>query len=468
MKYNLIYLIFFIISIVNINSYIVIPFEQVKSEDKSDIKDAEKLIEKLSYLDLYSDFYLGNVPHKLPTLFKYDIDYFTLTENEEVELISKDNYDLSSSESFKIIDEKNQITTDIFHFLTNDGDISSIYSDKEQGKYDANKYFSYPSINFIYPNSKISYYGGIFGLSNKNENNFIKELKSKSAIDTTMWSVDFPDIDEDTYTKGNIIIGEYPHIYDPNYYKEDQYFRYKLNDAKDWEIKLDSASILKNGDVGTSCFYLKKMTINFGTHLMFAPKDLFEQLKELYFDQLFDKNVCDYKKIKTEDKEKIIFIFCDQKSFDINEQRKFPKIIFNVQSLGGDLELTYKDVFMTENDKVYFMIAFTSKDNEDTIKLGQIFLYKYKFTFDYENNEIGFYRNDLKKEKIAHRIKRAFRGKVFFTILLLIVIIVGLYYFYKKGYIGKKKIINFNIPNNNITHFTGDNIDQGYELKNDN
>ena len=176
---------------------------------------------------------------------------------------------------------------------------------------------------------------------------------------------------------------------------------------------------------------------------MYAPKDLFEQLKDLYFGPLFDKNVCDYKKIKI-DKEKIIFIFCDKKSFDIDEQRKFPKIIFNVQKLGGDLELNY----------------------DDTINLGQIFLYKYKFTFDLTKNEIGFYRNDLKNEKIAHRIKRAFRGKIFLFILILIIIIGGVFFLYKKGYLGKKKLINFN---KNISHFNGENnIDQGYELKNDN
>ena len=57
------------------------------------------------------------------------------------------------------------------------------------------------------------------------------------------------------------------------------------------------------------------------------------------------------------------------------------------------------------------MIAFSSKEIEGTFKLGQIFLYKYKFTFDYDNKEIGFYRNSLKNEKIVHRIKRALRGK---------------------------------------------------------
>jgi hypothetical protein len=59
------------------------------------------------------------------------------------------------------------------------------------------------------------------------------------------------------------------------------------------------------------------------------------------------------------------------------------------------------------------MIAFSSKENDDTFKLGQIFLYKYKFTFDYDNREIGFYLNDLKNAKIAHRIKELLEEKHF-------------------------------------------------------
>ena len=482
MKFHLIFLIHIILSlIISTNSYIVIPFNNINSEDYADLKDAEELIKKLSYLDLYSDFYLGSSPYKLPVCFTQDIDYFVLAENTKKELISLQNYQPSSSESFKIIDrdikislykskEEYFLATEDIHFLQNDGDISMIYSDKETGKIDANKYSHYSNVNFFYPDIKASNFGGYLGLSyNKdNNNNFLLELKSKSIINSTIWSIDFPDIDEDTYSKGNIVIGEYPHIYDKQYYKEDQYFKYDLSNEdnnKEWQIKLDSASILKSGDTGTSCFYLKRLSINFGLHLMYAPKGLFEQLKDLYFDPLFDKNVCDYKKIKI-DKEKIIFIFCDKKSFDIDEQRKFPKIIFNVQKLGGDLELNYKDVFITNENNVYFMIAFNSKENDDTISLGQIFLYKYKFTFDLEKKEIGFYRNDLKNEKIAHRIKRAFRGKIFLFIIILILIIGILFFLYKKGYLGKKKLINFN---KNISHFNGENnIDQGYELKNDN
>ena len=120
----------------------------------------------------------------------------------------------------------------------------------------------------------------------------------------------------------NIIIGELPHIYNPKYYKEEEYYKSKLiitNDTtNDWAIKIDSLSLLKDGKIGASCDYINSISINFGVHMMYAPKKLFEQLKELYFDELFDNNICDYKKIKI-DKEKIIFVFCNKKDFPLSE-----------------------------------------------------------------------------------------------------------------------------------------------------
>ena len=481
-----IYLIFFItILFIFIKSYIIIPFNEIKSLEQENFKDAEELLNEFSFLNLYSEFYLGNSPYKLPVVFKENIDYFALTKNTIKELISSDNYIPSASESLKIIDFNSKIdlyyfkdkfieATDYFHFLTNEDDLSLIYIDKEKGKINADKYQSYLYISFFFSDSKITNYLGVLGLAYNNfnfpSNNFIKELKTKSVTDSAIWSVDFPDIDEDTYTKGNIIIGELPHIYDPKYYKEDEYYKTKIfinNDTtSDWEIKTDTVSLMKDGNIGASCEYINSITINFGVHMMYAPKSLFEQLKDIYFDKLFDNGICDYKKIKI-DKEKIIFVYCEKKSFNINEQKKFPKIIFNIQNLGGDLELNYKDVFMTKNDKIYFMIAFSSKEIYNTFKLGQIFLYKYKFTFDYDNKEIGFYRNNLNNQKISHRIQRAFRGKKLIIFLIIIIAVCG-YYFYKKGFFGKKKLIDFSSANKNITHFPGDNIEQGYELKTDN
>ena len=486
----------FLLYIICIKSYIILPFKEIIKDEVYDFRDVDELLNDISYLNLYSDFYLGSSPHKLPLIFKPNIDYFVITKNNEEQLKSKDNYNPSTSESLKTIEPENKLIFDnqefsyiseTFNFLMTEGDLSSIYSDKSRGKIDANKYHSFINIYCLKSETeKISNYCGILGFSYPNinnvKNNFINELYKKSLIDSTIWSVDFPDIDEDTFKKGYIIIGELPHIYNSEYYSKNQYFKMKIpkkniNDTNNgWEINIDSATIIKKyydnlqrKEMGTSMPYLKTISIEFGRYMIYAPKELFEQLKDLYFNNLFDGGICDYKKINTDEYDKIIVVFCNKKSFDKNEQMNFPTISFDIQALGGSFKLDYKDLFMTKKDKVFLLIAFSSKEIENTIKLGQIFLYKYKFTFDYNNNEIGFYRTNLNTKKIVHRIERAFRGKFILVILFILILVGGIYYCYKKGYILKKRAIDYNTANKNISHFSGENnIDQGYELKTDN
>ena len=365
-----------------------------------------------------------------------------------------------------------------------EGDIKTIYRD-DKGQIEANNYLIFDNIKFFWQvhNEEINHFAGYMGFSYPNKNyenmNFIKELKDKALISNTVWSVYFPDIDEDTCKKGNIVIGELPHVYQPLLFKEEQYIKMKIpeiynNDTEiAWKLNVDSMSILKSyyentdkKEIGLSCGYIKSLSIEFGSYMMYAPKKLFEQLKELYFDNLFDNGICDYKKIKLDDDKKII-VYCKKELFEVKDQMEFPSIFIDIQSLGGTFELSYKDVFMTKNDKVYLMIAFSSKQIVDNFKLGQIFLYKYQFTFDYDNREIGVYRNNIDSTKVMHRIKRAFRGKELIVYAILVIIVIGLCYSYRKGYICRKKTIDYKTANKNISHFNADDIEQGYELKND-
>ena len=488
----------FLIYLISSYSYIIIPFQELENDDIYEFKDVEQLLNELSYLKLYSEFYMGFYTKMLPVFFKKDVDFFYLGELNEDKLKNADNYKAIESSSLKKFEDEKYYSlieenyykraTETINFLMTEGDIKTIYKD-ENGQIEANNYLKFEHIKLFIPYKdyhaiNFQYYAGYMGFAYPNnkyydKTNFLKELKDKALINKTIWSVQFPDIDEDTIKKGNIVIGEYPHIYEPNYYKEGQYLKMKIpemynnNTEHAWKLNVDSASILKlyyentdKKEIGLSCDYIKSISIEFGLYMMYAPKKLFDQLKELYFENLFDKGICDYKKIKT-DEDKIRIVYCDKDLFEVKDQMEFPKIIFDIQKLGGNFELTYKEVFMTKNNKVYLMIAFSSKQIVSNIKLGQIFLYKYQFTFDYDNREIGVYRNDLSSQKVAHRIKRAFRGKQLFVYFVLVAIVIGLCYCYKKGYILKKKAIDYNTVNKNIEHFTGEDIEQGYELRNE-
>ena len=92
-----------------------------------------------------------------------------------------------------------------------------------------------------------------------------------------------------------------------------------------WKLNIDSMSILKRyyentdkKEIGLSCEYIKSLSLEFGSYMMYAPKKLFEQLKELYFDKLFDNGICDYKKIKTDEDKKII-VYCKKDLFEVKD-----------------------------------------------------------------------------------------------------------------------------------------------------
>lgn len=477
---------------IQIYSYIIIPFQELEKDDIYDFINVGQLLDELSYLKLYSEFYVGSVPKILPVFFKNNIDFFYLSGHDEANLETNlINYDPTKSSSnkgyklseFEFNNDYYVSITETLNFLMNEGDINRIYKD-DKGQIDANNYLHFENITIFTKHNTpiIKNYAGYMGFAYPNSRiekyNFLNHLREKALITRLIWSVQFPDINEDTCKKGNIVIGELPHIYEPKYYKEEQYHKMKIpeiynNDTEyAWKLNVDSVNIYKQyyensnkKELGLSCDYIKFISLEFGLYMMHAPKKLFEQLKELYFDKLFDGGICDYKKIKTEE-DKIIIVYCYTVLFEVKDRLEFPTINIDIQALGGTFELSHKEVFVEKKDKVYLLISFSSKENENNLKLGQNFLYKYQFTFDYDNREVGVYRNQLDSQKVVHRMKRAFRGKEVFVFLVLVVILVALCYCYRKGYIIKKKTIDYNTANKNISHLNGEDIDMGYELKN--
>ena len=158
---------------------------------------------------------------------------------------------------------------------------------------------------------------------------------------------------------------------------------------------------------------------------MQAPYFLFEQLSALFFEKYFENKICQYEKYQKENDEKI-YIFCSKNNFDIKEQNLFPKIIFNIKNSSNIIKFEFNstDLFESKNDKVYFLISFSLHDRQDMIKVGQIFLYKYKMVFDYNNEEIGLYISSDFNQK----------GNKYILIYIIIIFIFVLFFGYKKGW----------------------------------
>lgn len=431
---------YFILFFIYINTYIILPFNQLNPELEKVINnnDINNIIASNSLLNLYTSIYMGNTPFKLLVkLYPYN-NFFSFTSIPFIDYNSSNylfynpflskslhrNKDINYKEEFREV-------TDIFYFITNEEEINNIYDKKNFSHINEDKYKSYLYLNCLISNWHFSdNYTGYLGLGRNSsyysQYHFIKELKEKSVINYSIWSVDF-NTSNKNYDKGNLIIGEYPHIYSSQKFKKENFYKIKLfndyfneNNNNDWIFRIDNSYILKINEVRTSANYIKFINIIFGLYFMQAPYFLFEQLNFLFFEKYFENEICQFQKVQKDNDEKI-FISCSKKHFEKIDKKFFPKIIFNIKNNSNiiQLELNYTDLFITKKDKIFFSIVFSLHDRQDTLKVGQIFLYKYKFVFDYDNAELGVYidnnLNNRQNNEIIYIIfSIAFLGFIFF------------------------------------------------------
>ena len=92
-------------------------------------------------------------------------------------------------------------------------------------------------------------------------------------------------------------------------------------------------------------------------------------------------------------------------------------------------ELTYKDLFLEKDNKLYFLIIFESSKYNNYFEIGKIFLKKYTFTFNQYNKHIGYYNKNLNNEGEDQKENESFfQNKylwIIFSILVFIFAILG-------------------------------------------
>ena len=489
MKNKLIYILFLIL-LIKINTYIVLPINKLNPELELLINNNNDTdpVKYNQISNIYTTIYMGNSPYKLLVKLSPYNNYFTFTPIQKfssnvTNYIFYNPFLSKSLHRNKAINYKEEFreVTDVFYFRIKQGDISSNYiieKNDDDFDMDYNKenkikedgYNPYLYLNFLISNWYFGdNYTAVLGLSRYGDEydyaNFINELKDKSIINNSLWSVEF---NNDMYENnnnyiGNLIIGEYSHIYEPKKYKKENYYKIKLfddnlflNNNNDWIFIIDNSFIIMEGEIRTSLNYIKYMDIIFGLETIRAPYFLFEQLNFIFFGKYFDSDICQYQEEKT-DNDEIMYITCPKPYFNEKDIKLFPKIIFNIKSekkFNLKLELNYTDLFVTKKDKVYFLIYFTKYQRQNIINIGQIFLKKYKFVFDYDNDEIGIYLNDL-------NIKE---NKSKFFYIFLIILLLSILLCYKKGYFNNKQFYLLDKGNKSLERLNKDNLKKQYEL----
>ena len=397
MKYFFVYVYLFNLIIKIIRNLIVIPFDirEIKGADNNEF--------------IYTQIEIGDPPRKIDSLinFQDSLFYFWNISSSYIDLNS--SYNPSNSSSFNIISNinnshfKNIISEDIYFYI----DINCT----NKSKYKISK--------ILFPELIINQsLFNIIGMQVNNTNktyNLINLLKSKDIIDNYIWTIKFENL-----TQGKLIIGDFPHNYDKNNYENKNLTlinTYSKGDKIFWGIQF---SAIKFGQKTINDLNIGKIEPKFLD--IIGPYEYIISIEEIFFEKYKNKDICKriFDKLDGED---IFRYVCDKDMFEKKDIDLFPNLTLISAELNFSFVLTGKELFMEKNNKINFLIVSKFGKTDVDWKLGRIFLYKYQFVMDNDNNLIGIYK-DNNKNVFEEKEKNSTMLIVILSILALNMIVI--------------------------------------------
>ena len=404
------YLLLFIISIYNSNSqYISIPFRNERSLfSLPKNTNIEKIYEYLIETDIVINLEIGTPSQIIPTSLSLWNKYIYITSNE----IDIGIYDKNKSSSFETNNEeafsdlnyykKGLYCSDIFHFNSN----NNLKNEK---------------LSFILTKSmeySTEYRKGLIGLqitSYKQEETFINQLKRKNLINNYYHFMHFKNEDE-----GDFVVGTLPHDYNHKKYSYNNFRQVNAREiSQSWEL------LITNIRYGETKFEDKIFDLNF----KFGMISVSVMMKHQYYNDFFEKRI--KKGLCEESLYKDYFIYScinDEKKVKFKELKDFH---FYNKGLENDFVFTYKDLFVTVNNRRYFLITY--KLNSITNTLGKPFFKKYTIGFNPDNKQIVHYIQEETNKSSLHK------NNIYFIIVIILLsfILISLGYIFFK-FIRKK------------------------------
>lgn len=383
-------------------------------------------LENYFYNLIYTNFKIGNPSQKIESFIFFNISFFYIKGNN----LKNYKYDQNKSSTFKEIYETS--------FLEENYNIGIYSEDSIKIKDNKNKEININNYNFIlstelsinsndYLPSEIGFNSVQYGERDK-KLNIITTLFERNITKSKIFSFEY-----ESKEKGKIIIGDFPHNYNKNYNKNSLHFTkaQKRKDKFNWDVLFDDIIFLNYKMMNERKIYLSPES-----NLIVGSKEFHEIILNNFFKEKINKKICFEEKMKNLN---YLFYYCN-KNFDI---KKFDKIKFISKDLNKTFELDFNDVFDEFEGKIYFKIVFNENKNFDYFILGKPFLIKYKFVFNADSNEIGFYNNNLNN-------KNVFSNFIIFILIIFILILIFLIFKYRKK---MKRIIRKYELNDNYEYF---------------
>ena len=370
----------FILIIKTNSNLIVIPFfnKEISGEDNSQY--------------IYTQIEIGDPPQKIDSLINFQESYFHITNITNSSINLNSSYNSSLSSSFKILSATNisnfkNIISEKIYFYT---DINCENENKKRFNISP---ILYPEINI---NENLFNIIGLQISNNMDKSfNIINILKKLNIIDNYFWTIKL----ESNLTEGKIIIGDLPHNYEKKYADKNLTFINTYSKANKifWGLQF---SAIKFEQKTITDLMIGKIEPNILE--IFGSYEYINAIEEVYFEKYKNGNICRKKfdKINGED----IFRFvCDKEMFNKSDIDLFPNLTLVNVEINYSFVFTGEELFMVKNDNIYLMIVSKVGKTDGEWDLGRIFLYKYQFVIDNDNNLIGIYKekdiNNEPKEK---------------------------------------------------------------------
>ena len=191
------------------------------------------------------------------------------------------------------------------------------------------------------------------------------------------------------------------------------------------------------------------------------------------------QKVCQYKEVQI-DLTYRTFV-CNGKSsiFEEYYNSKFPELLFKIKNIDDKFILTKEDLFFKNTkDKsdtnIYFRVFFHAIKTSSW-QFGITFLQKYRFSFDYDNNNILYHKSKIKDnvKENAIIVENSDNSKILKIILIvfffLIIFILG--FLFHKSIIKKPRKSKTNELEDEYYYQSEDKtkkINKGFDINNDN
>ena len=297
--------------------------------------------------------------------------------------------------------------------------------------------------------------------------NFINHLKSHDKIKSYQWGIFFFD-KKQSYNINKEIQNKYDGFYIVGLTENDYINIFNTDNIYNTYLEMPSYSTLggkfdsiyfKHLNETIICSNYTFFEIDVEKNYIICTSDYYDNIKQYFFNKYFENKLC--QEIFS-DKKRESMIMCDLKIK--NELKYFPKLFLFYKELNFTFCFDYNDLFVTLNNKIYFLIISPTKSDSNSVwNFGIFLIKKYSFMFDQDKKQFYFIhlnKYDLDPEDNDNNNNQTNensfwnKNKLYIIIILLSVILLGILGII--GFLFKKKICIKNKKH------------QAYELDDDN